>query len=501
MVSRTFFGGGSGGSPGDRIEASPEEYGAKCDGRALSNVSITGSSAVLTATGAGFTTADVGKTIAVYGAGSSGNGFAHVSTIASVQSATQVTLAGAAATTASGTRAVYGTDDAAAIEAAIADIVARGVADGCYSGRLWCSDGIYMVARAPQVGGAYNSNAQIRIPTIADTAQKFVLGIGSAAAAGTFGHWNQATPQRAGAVFYSTHVGGAADGTYGAPCIVAGPTGGAAAWSNMLLTVDGLQLVAQRNPSVTGLHAGRIGQLWIRSLGVVADMTPAEMNVASPTNDLGLGLRTPAVGNNHLVMIDRYSCEGFYYGLTLTDHLTAGTIACVYTNTALFLGAGGAAEHGISIQNLGVEASATVLEAVLSSGARFPLTVDQCNIETAFGTTFKDTQNGLVGTIWFSDNTRNPPTVSGCANLKIVDMVRLPGAVDVGDTPAVPATTVGLRNPFWRDAFVHIAGGTVTAIAVDGRTLGVTSGLVAVPSGRTITLTYSSAPTWVWTLS
>lgn len=498
-IKRTFY-GGSGGPPGDRIETSPEEYGAKCDGRAVGSVGVSAASSSLTASGAGFSAADVGKTIAVYGAGSAGNGFAHVTTIASVQSATAVTLAAPATTTVAGSRAVYGTDDSAAIEAAIGDVVARGVADGCYSGRVWCSDGIYMVSRAPQIGGAYNSNAQIRIPTIADTAQKFVLGIGSGSTAGTFGHWNQTVPQRGGAVFYSTHVGGAADGTYGAPCILAGPTGGAAAWSNMLLTVDGLQLVGQRNPSVTGLHAGRIGQLWIRSLGVVADMTPAEMNVATPTNDLGLGLRTPAVGNNHLVMIDRYSCEGFYYGLTLTDHLTAGTIACVYTNTALFLAAGGAAEHGVSIQNLGVEASATVLEAILSSGARFPFTIDQCNIETGFGTEFKDTQNGLVGTVWFTDNTRNPPTVTGCGNLKIVDLVRLPGAVDVGDTPAVPATTVGLKNPFWRDAFVHIAGGTVTAAAVDGRTVGVTSGMVAVPSGRTITLTYSSAPTWVWTL-
>lgn len=479
---------------------SPEDFGAKCDGRAIGSVSITESTANLTATGASFTAADVGKTIAVYGAGLVAHGNALVSTIASVQSATQVTLAGNAAQTVAGSRAVYGTDDAEAIEAAIAEIVDRGVADRSYAGRLWCSNGIYMLARAPQLGGAYNSHAQVRIPTIADTDQKFDLGIVSGATGGTFGHWNQAVPQKAGAVFYSTHVGGASDGTYGAPCMVAGPTGGAATWSNMLLTVEGLQLVAQRNPSVTGLHAGRIGQLWVKSLGIVADMTPAEMNVAALTNDLGLGLRVPAIGNNHFVMIDRLAVEGFFYGSTLTDHLTAGTMVFVYTNTALFLASGGAAEHGITIANLGVEASSTILEASVSSGARFPITIGQCNIETADGVEFKDSNNGLVGTIYFTDNTRTPPSVTGCANLKIIDLVQLPGAVASEDTPAVPATTVALPNPFFRDAAVYVAGGTVTAIAVDGRTLGVTSGLVMVPTGKTVTLTYSSAPTWVWTL-
>ena len=39
----------------------------------------------------------------------------------------------------------------------------------------------------------------------------------------------------------------------------------------------------------------------------------------------------------------------------------------------------------------------------------------------------------------------------------------------------------------------------VTGIAVAGQSLGVTSGTVFVPTGRTITLTYSVAPTWKWT--
>lgn len=501
MVSRTFFGGGGSGlGTGSHVVAFPESFGAVRDGRAIGSVAMTESSAVLTAAGAGFTQADVGKTISVYGAGLTAHGLALVTTIQSVQSATQVTLATAAAGTVSGSRAVFGTDDSAAIEAAIADVFDRAIDSGTYAGTVWFSDGIYMATRASQTGGAYNSNAQIRIPSQPDTAQKVILQLRSNTYSGTFGHWLQEVPQRAGAVIYSTLVGGVSDDTYGPPCILASATPSGAPWSNMLIVIDGLQVVAQRNPSVTAVHLGRVGQMHIRQLGVVADMTPSQMNGARPTNDLGLGLRVPGIGNNHYVQIDRYSCQGFYYGSTFTDHLTADTMVFVYTNTALFGLAGGAAEHGMTIANLGVEASATILEFISSSDGRFPIFIGQCNIETSTDVEFKDPNNSLAGVIYFTDNTRSVPQVTGCQHVKIIDNIRRPGAVTGGDVPAIPATTVAFRNPFWRDAAVYVAGGTVTGIAVDGATLGVTSGMVLVPTGKTITLTYSSAPTWAWTL-
>ncbi len=502
LVQRRFFGGGGGSGlgTGTHVVAFPESFGAVRNGRAIGSVSMTESSAVLTATGAGFTAADVGKTISVYGAGLLAHGLALVTTIASVQSATQVTLAAVAAGTVSNSRAVFGTDDSAAIEAAIADAVTRAIASGAYSATVWFSDGIYMAARAAQAGGAYNSNAQIRLPSQPDTDQKVILQLRSNSYSGTFGHWNQAVPQRAGAVIYSTLVGGTTDGTYGPPCILAGPTPSGASWSNMLVVIDGLQVVAQRNPSVTAVHLGKVGQMHIRQLGVVADMTPGQMNAARPTNDLGLGLRVPQLGNNHYVQIDRYSCQGFYYGATITDHLTADTMVMVYTNTALVGIGGGAAEHGASIANLGVEASATILEYISSSDGRLPIFIGQCNIETSTDVEFKDTNNSLVGVIYFTDNTRSVPQVTGCQHVKIIDNIRRPGAVTGGDVVAVPASTVALKNPYWRDAAVYVSGGTVSAIAVDGTTVGTTSGMVLVPTGKTITLTYSSAPTWVWSL-
>lgn len=64
--------------------------------------------------------------------------------------------------------------------------------------------------------------------------------------------------------------------------------------------------------------------------------------------------------------------------------------------------------------------------------------------------------------------------------------------------PAIPASTTAQTNQSGVDCMVYVSGGTVSAIAVNGTTTGLTSGAFRVPSGATITLTYSSAPTWQW---
>ena len=75
-----------------------------------------------------------------------------------------------------------------------------------------------------------------------------------------------------------------------------------------------------------------------------------------------------------------------------------------------------------------------------------------------------------------------------------------PGYNPVGvlGPPAVPATTVAYTNAYGVDAQVFIAGGTVTVIKIGSFTTGLTSGMFVVPAGQTITITYSSVPTWTW---
>jgi hypothetical protein len=64
--------------------------------------------------------------------------------------------------------------------------------------------------------------------------------------------------------------------------------------------------------------------------------------------------------------------------------------------------------------------------------------------------------------------------------------------------PSVPATTVAATNSTGVDVVAYVSGGTVTAIAVNGAAVGLTSGTFYVHAGGTIALTYSAAPTWVW---
>ncbi len=110
----------------------PKDYGAKGDTQQLSTCGISSGSANLTCSGAGFTSADVGKAIAVVGASVSGNTLA--TTISTFTGSTQVSLATSASTTVSNALTYYGTDDTAAVRSCVQNGTAVG-------GRCTLNDG------------------------------------------------------------------------------------------------------------------------------------------------------------------------------------------------------------------------------------------------------------------------------------------------------------------------------------------------------------------------
>jgi hypothetical protein len=70
---------------------------------------------------------------------------------------------------------------------------------------------------------------------------------------------------------------------------------------------------------------------------------------------------------------------------------------------------------------------------------------------------------------------------------------------DWTDKPDIAASTVDVENESGDTMWVEIAGGTVTAVKVDGVTIGArTSGAFLVRAGSVISITYSAAPTWQW---
>jgi hypothetical protein len=67
-------------------------------------------------------------------------------------------------------------------------------------------------------------------------------------------------------------------------------------------------------------------------------------------------------------------------------------------------------------------------------------------------------------------------------------------------TPSVPASGTPVANTSPLPASVVISGGTVSNVVVNGVSVGTGDGTYTVPASQSITLTYSAAPTWTWTL-
>lgn len=61
--------------------------------------------------------------------------------------------------------------------------------------------------------------------------------------------------------------------------------------------------------------------------------------------------------------------------------------------------------------------------------------------------------------------------------------------------PAVPATATPIKNPFGFPVQVVVTGGTMTAVKVNGVTLGAGAGTYQLPKGASLEYTYTVAPT------
>lgn len=122
--------------------------------------------------------------------------------------------------------------------------------------------------------------------------------------------------------------------------------------------------------------------------------------------------------------------------------------------------------------------------------------VDYDNNRAANGMLTQKTaaQGNGFGLEWGVALTAGLRTDTGAANGATLDQ----GAAF--STPSVPATTVPVTNTSPLPATVVVSGGTVSNVAVNGVTAGTGDGTYTVPAGGTITLTYSAAPTWTWTL-
>lgn len=114
-----------------------QDYGAIADGKHLADGNITTGTNILTSAAGGFAASDVGKSIAISGAGAGGGRLYTI--ISGYTSTNQVTLAANASSTATNRNVFWGTDNAASLQSAL-NIFQK------YGGTLIFNPGMYMTS-------------------------------------------------------------------------------------------------------------------------------------------------------------------------------------------------------------------------------------------------------------------------------------------------------------------------------------------------------------------
>jgi len=76
--------------------------------------------------------------------------------------------------------------------------------------------------------------------------------------------------------------------------------------------------------------------------------------------------------------------------------------------------------------------------------------------------------------------------------------VRIDGIQQAVTTPSVPTTGTAIRNTTTRLVEIHIWGGAVTAVTINGFGIGQTGGTFMLRPWDTIAMTYTTAPNWNW---
>jgi hypothetical protein len=64
--------------------------------------------------------------------------------------------------------------------------------------------------------------------------------------------------------------------------------------------------------------------------------------------------------------------------------------------------------------------------------------------------------------------------------------------------PDLASSTDAMENTSGKRITLYVSGGTVTVIAVNGVTTGLTSGNITLRPGDSVAITYSEAPTLAW---
>jgi hypothetical protein len=394
------------------------------------------------------------------------------------------------------------TDDTAAIQLAIDDAASYAAANNGYAEVLF-PPAVYALtspARTDRSG-----NAQLALPIIAATSNKVTLALLGVADAASMPHWNATSAQRNGVTLKSTWNATDQSGTSDEASVLGGPTlphgyVSGANYSNCNIVIKGLQVqvpFTSRGSDTSGIDLRGMANAHLESVSFFPNATPTQLNGTYTTPGWNFGIAMPVPGNNDLSVMRNCSVEGATYGFYLGEHLSADRLAAIYCYTGMLNGGFFSSVGQFHLNWIGSASIEACVNGVhIVSGGK--IVINALSVEGSMNHVVDATGNatgsiglgGIISTI----------TVSDPVGIKVTYLDAQPGSAT---PPSVPSSTVALRNPFWRDAAVQVNSGTstITGVSVDGVSILAGAGMVIVPSGKNVVLTYSGGtPTWSWTL-
>lgn len=392
------------------FDVTASAYGAVGDAYLVTDGAMSSGSAVLTSVTANWSASVVGKAIAVKGAAATGV-TTLVTTVASRQSASQITLSAANASggAVSGAQVVWGTDDTAAIQAAT-DAAEAYLTTHTYA-QVYFPPRPYIVAGA--LSSAKSGNGQIVFGAYSTSAVKKILEFrGETDGAAAVRHWQQTTPQFAGSclislgVYASTSAQTTSINADGNPGVISGPNegsgygvnSGGAVFSNMMAVLTNLAILTTH--SAYGLTYGaanffgcanaHVENIGYGTLGAVAAPSTDYSSPGTFGTGLAVGLLLPAPGNNDHVIARNISCGGGYtYALFLTEHAVVDRYMALYCWAGLcaignYAGSVGSV-HAMKVLSASIEACTHELYivGVGSQGVGPIIDIDQLSTESS----------------------------------------------------------------------------------------------------------------------
>lgn len=301
-------------------------FGAIADGVETNDGAITSTSQTLTCTTCGFTSAAVGKYIIVAGAGTTGAPL--VTTISAFTNSTTVTLTAAAGTTVtSGGNVIWGTENTAAIQAAINAQFNAGV------GKVWLPygsvGGMYIVGAALTANTplGYAVNAQLYIPSNsvfgANSTQRTAVTLEGEAVGPQYPNPGPFVTGRfatTGIILRSTIAGsGILPSVIGSPNVTDGFEGVGGTdgyYRNIWIKVYTNQ--GTLAPTVSGLNGNFAGSTSIYNMAATIDVIPQISQ--DPSAREVAGFIVGRKNDNGPNIIDKCAASGFKYGFVLGEH-------------------------------------------------------------------------------------------------------------------------------------------------------------------------------------